>query len=159
MTSTSYSPRSPFLHTAIYCRGKKGLQHCPIPYLTHGSLAFQVQSCSNTAKFLAHRVGGAENVIFPDDETTFEQLHARINRTIEILESLEENSMDGAETKEIILQTGMGNFQFTGQDYVTMFVIPNFHFHLSTGYCLLRSMGVDVGALDYMKDVFHKVEE
>jgi len=97
-------------------------------------------------------------VVLKDDETTFEQLQARIDRTVEILEALDEKSMDGAETREIILQTGMGNFQFNGQDYVTMYAIPNFHFHLSTGYCLLRSMGVNVGALDYMKDVFRKVD-
>jgi len=128
-------------------------------YLTYYSLIFQVQSCSNTAKFLAVRVGGMENVVLEDNETTFEQLHARIERTVQILESLEPNCMNGAETKEIILETGLGKFQFVGQEYVTMFAIPNFHFHLSTGYCLLRKMGVDIGALDYMKDVFHKVEE
>lgn len=50
----------------------------------------------------------------------------------------------------------MGNFKFTGQRYVSEFAIPNFHFHLSSAYCILRHQGVPLGALDYMKDVFEK---
>lgn len=125
----------------------------------HGeSLPYQVQSCSNTAKFLAVRVGGMENVVLEDNETTFDQLQARITRTIEILQSVDPSSLDGKEDEEVIMETGMGNFRFTGQSYVSEFAIPNFHFHLSTAYCILRHLGVDIGAFDYMKDIFHKVE-
>lgn len=53
----------------------------------------------------------------------------------------------------------MGTFRFeTGQTYVSEYAMPNFHFHLTTAYCILRHRGVPVGALDYMKDVFHKLE-
>lgn len=133
--------------------------HHTSTFLIQYRLVYQVQCCSNTAKFLAVRIGGMENVVLEDNETTFEQLYARIERTVQILESLDPHCMDGAETKEIILETSFGKFQFGGQEYVTMFAIPFFHFHLSTAYCVIRKMGVEIGALDYMKDVFHRVEE
>jgi len=97
-------------------------------------------------------------VVLEDNETTFDQLQARITRTIEILQSVDPSSLDGKEDEEVIMETGMGNFRFTGQSYVSEFAIPNFHFHLSTAYCILRHLGVDIGAFDYMKDIFHKVE-
>ncbi|KAJ6106165.1 hypothetical protein N7512_009682 [Penicillium capsulatum] len=121
----------------------------PIPY--------QVQSCSNTSKWLAVRVAGMENVFLEDNETTFEQLQARIERTIGILDSLQPNCMDGMEEKEVLMETGIGTFKFTGSRYVSEFAIPNFHFHLSTCYCIMRHLGVPLDALDYLKDVFEKV--
>ncbi|KAK0717417.1 hypothetical protein B0T26DRAFT_709867 [Lasiosphaeria miniovina] len=120
-------------------------------------IPFQVQSCSNTAKFAAVRVGGLADVTLEDNETTFAELQARIARTIEILESADPHSMDGMEDKEVIMETKMGNFRFTGQRYVSEYAIPNFHFHLTSAYCILRHLGVPVGAFDYLKDVFEKV--
>lgn len=122
-------------------------------------LAYQVQSCSNTAKFLAVRVGGMEDVFLEDKESTFEELQSRISRTIEMLSTLEPHCMDDKEDKEILMKSGMGNFKFTGYDYVIKYAIPNFHFHLGTAYCLLRHLGVPVSAMDYLdvqKDLFVK---
>lgn len=98
-----------------------------------------------------------ENVYLEDNETTFEQLHARIDRTVKMLEGLDPKCMDGSEDKEIIMETKMGKFQFKdGRYYVHQYAIPNFHFHLTSAYCILRTLGVPVGAFDYLKDVFTK---
>jgi hypothetical protein len=121
------------------------------------SLPFQVQSCCNTAKFVAQRVGGLPAVVFEDNETTFEQLQDRIAKTIKLLEEVDPKAFEGKEQAEVIMANRMGDFKFTGQSYVSEFAIPNFHFHLSTAYCILRSLGVPLGALDYLNGMFTKV--
>ncbi|OKL58494.1 hypothetical protein UA08_06359 [Talaromyces atroroseus] len=121
-------------------------------------LPFQVQSCSNTAKFTIQRIGNHEVPTLEDNESTFEELQARIERTIQILEMAKPEAMDALADKEVIMETKMGNFRFaTGQEYVSNYAIPNFHFHLTTAYCIMRHLGVPLGAMDYLKDVFHKV--
>lgn len=118
-----------------------------------------MQACCNTVKFVASRLGGNEDVFFEDDEKTFDELLGRIARTVEVLQRVDAASMDGKEGEEVVMDTRMGKFRFTGQRYISEFVLPNFHFHLSTAYCIMRHLGVPLGALDYMKDVFEKVEE
>jgi uncharacterized protein len=103
-------------------------------------------------------VGGIQDIYLEDNEETFEQLQARIARTIDILKTVDETGMNGKEEKEVMMETKMGNFKFTGQSYVSEYAIPNFHFHLTTAYCILRHLGVPIGAFDYLKGVFHKVE-
>lgn len=125
--------------------------------LTLVRLPYQVQSCSNTAKFLASRLGAQNIPTFEDDEQTFEQLQARITRTIEVLEGVDPEVINGKENDEIIMESKMGNFRFTSQRYVSEYVIPNFHFHLTSAYCIMRTQGVPLGAFDYLKDVFEKV--
>jgi len=121
------------------------------------SLPYQVQSCCNTAKFLVERVGGVPQPKVEDDETTFDELQGRIDQTIKILEEADPRGFEGKEGAEVIMETKMGNFRFTGQRYVSEFAIPNFHFHLTSAYCILRHLGVPIGAFDYLKDVFEKV--
>ena len=125
---------------------------------THPSLTYQIQSMSNTAKFLAVRVGGAENIVLPDDETTFEQLQARITRSIDILLSLDKDSMNGWEDKEVLVTVANGlKFKIEdGVKYVNEYAVPNFHFHMSTAYCILRHLGVPIDAMDYLKDAFQR---
>lgn len=125
--------------------------------LTSGRLDYQVQSCCNTAKFLAARVSGTESVFFEDNEKTFDELQERIAKTVQLLQKVDAKSFDGKEDKEVIMETKMGNFRFTGQRYVSEYALPNFHFHLTTAYCILRHLGVPLGALDYLKDVLEKV--
>ncbi|KAM0345742.1 hypothetical protein ACHAPU_006095 [Fusarium lateritium] len=120
-------------------------------------LPYQVQSCCNTAKFTASRLGASNIPVFEDDEETFEQLQARITKTIEILESVDPESVNGKENEEILMETKVGNFRFTGQRYISEYAIPNFHFHLTSAYCIMRTQGVPLGAFDYLKDVFEKV--
>lgn len=91
-----------------------------------------------------------------DNETTFDELQERISQTIKILEEADPKTFEGKENQELIMESKMGNFRFTGQRYVSEYAIPNFHFHLTTAYCILRHLGVPIGALDYLKDVFEK---
>ncbi|KAI3543224.1 hypothetical protein CABS03_03212 [Colletotrichum abscissum] len=129
------------------------------------SLDYQVQSISNTAKFLATRVARAPDTYFPDDETTFPQLQSRVDATVAILAALDpETSMPaGREDDEILMETkSMGTFRFTGYSYVVQYACPNFHFHLGSAYCILRHLGVPLTAFDYLdtqRDLFVKVEE
>jgi hypothetical protein len=130
--------------------------HIPLSRLT-----YQVQSCSDTVKFMAVRVGGYPNEVFEDNEETFEQLQQRIDKTINILTSLKPDCMDGDESREIIMETkSLGSYKFTAFDYIFKYCIPNFHFHLTSAYCILRTQGVPLSAFDYLdaqKDLFQKV--
>lgn len=124
-----------------------------------------MQSCANTAKFLATRVGRAEVGFEEDNEETFEQLHTRLNTTISILDNLSPTSMGGDDTqdynRQILMPSKMGTFTFTAQDYVYKYAIPNFHFHLCSAYCILRTFGVPVNAFDYLdsdRNLFVKVD-
>lgn len=114
---------------------------------------------SNSSKFLCVRAFGIENIVLEDNETTFPELRARIAKTIEILQSVDPAKIDAKKAIEepIIMQSKMGDFRFeSGQAYLSEFVIPNFHFHLSTAYCILRNLGVPLGATDYLNGVFRK---
>jgi hypothetical protein len=116
-----------------------------------------VQSCCNTAKFLVQRVGDIPQPTVEDNETTFDELQDRITQTIKILEAVSPVDFEGKEAQELIMETKFGSFRFTTkQRYVSELMIPNFHFHLTSAYCILRHLGVPIGALDYLKDVLEK---
>jgi hypothetical protein len=74
-----------------------------------------------------------------DTETTFEDLQARIQKTIEVLQAVEPTSMDGKEESPVVLKTGSGEFTFTGTNYLLNFALPNFFFHVVTAYDILVS--------------------
>ena len=95
--------------------------------------------------------------IFPDDETTFEQLQERISKTLELLESADAQGFEGAEAREIVMKVPVGTFKFeTGQHYLSHFALPNFHFHMSTVYCIMRHLGVPLTMFDYLKGAWEK---
>lgn len=104
----------------------------------------------------ASRMSGATDVFFADDEKTFEDLQTRIAETIELLEGFTSEQFEGKEEKELIMESKAGDFRFTGQSYLSEFAIPNFHFHLTTAYCLLRQQGVPLTAFDYLRGVMVK---
>ena len=66
--------------------------------------------------------------------------------------------MDPKADQEVIMDVKLGKFRFTGERYVAEYAMPNFYFHLSTAYCIVRHLGVPVGVMDYLNDVFEKVE-
>ena len=109
-------------------------------------LTFQIQSASDTAKFMAVRVGGLENERWEDNETTFEQLHERIAKALDFLRKVQPENFAGKEEIEVKVL----NRQFTGVTYLTTFAIPNFYFHLTTAYAILRLKGVELGKSDYL---------
>ena len=108
------------------------------------ALPFQVQRVSDMAKNGAARVSGTDLVSMPDDETTFEQLQARIQKTIEYLKTVSEDSINGKEDKEVVLKSGAREYRFTAQSYLLEFVLPNIYVHVTTADALLRLKGVPV---------------
>jgi hypothetical protein len=99
------------------------------------------------------------DITLADDETTFPELQARITRTIEILNLVNETKLDAKKVADepVIMETKLGNFRFeSGWIYLSEYAIPNFHFHLTSAYCILRHLGVPIGAFDYLGGVFHK---
>ncbi|KAF7526030.1 hypothetical protein G7054_g10909 [Neopestalotiopsis clavispora] len=122
-------------------------------------LISDMRGCCNTAVFFADRVGGMEHVAVEDNEETFDQLVARIDRTVDYLSKVDAGKIDKGAESPVRMETRMGNFQFeSGQTYFSEYALANFHFHLGSAYCILRTQGVPIGALDYLKDVFHKVD-
>jgi hypothetical protein len=114
------------------------------------SLAGQIQRLSDTAKGAASRLTGTDAPSFPDDETTLADLRARIEKTTTYLASVPESAFEGAEERTVVLKTRGGETTFTGKDYLLTFALPNFYFHLTTAYAILRHNGVAVGKLDFL---------
>lgn len=118
------------------------------------ALPAQVQRACDTAKGTVVRVGGVENVVFPDEETSFAELKARIAGVIAFIEATPRVAMEGQEEKAVSLDLPNGqSIPFTGRSFVLNFAIPNFFFHVTMAYALLRHRGVPVGKLDYLGGV------
>ncbi|MGV8939474.1 MAG: DUF1993 domain-containing protein [Allorhizobium sp.] len=115
-----------------------------------GNLIAQIQRASDTAKFAVVRVGEIESISMADEEVTFEDLHGRINRTVEFLKSAPAGSMDGRDDAMVELKSGGSVRSFTARDYILGFALPNFFFHVTTAYAILRHKGVPIGKLDYL---------
>lgn len=113
-------------------------------------LARQVQIACDTAKGAAARLAQAEIPKHPDTETTFAELQARIAKTADFLKTVTPAQLQGAESRDIEIKFPNGSWKFTGIGYLTDFVLPNFYFHMSTVYALLRNNGVDVGKADFL---------
>ena len=113
--------------------------------------ARQIQIASDGAKACVARLAGIEVPKWGDDETTLDELRARVRRTIEYVQSFEPARFEGSEQREILVPTRAGEpRRFTGEDYLRFFVLPNFYFHLTTAYALLRHAGVELGKRDYL---------
>ncbi len=110
----------------------------------------QIQLVSDTAKGLAARLGDVENPSYADDEATFAELHERLQKTIDFINSVPEAGFAGADTRDIVIKFPSRTMEFTGLGYLTGFAIPNFFFHVSTAYAILRHNGVPIGKSDYL---------
>ena len=113
-------------------------------------LSRQIQIASDTSKNAGARLAGLETPSFPDTETDFAQLQERIAKTVKYLEGISAGQLEGSETREIVLKFPGREMRFTGADYLTMFALPNFYFHLTTAYAILRHNGVSIGKSDFM---------
>lgn len=113
-------------------------------------LSAQIQRASDTAKGTASRLSGLAAPNFPDDETTFDELQARINKTIHFLEGIPADAIDGQEQREVKMMLRGEEHLMTGQTYLTHFGLPNFMFHVTTAYGILRHKGVKLGKMDYL---------
>jgi hypothetical protein len=114
------------------------------------SLTKQVQMTTDTAKFVAVRVGQIENDPGADDEASFADVQARVAKAIAFLQAASPDGFEGREDATVVLTTPSGDIPFTGSNYVHGFAIPNFFFHLSMAYALLRMKGVPLGKLDFL---------
>lgn len=110
----------------------------------------QIQIASDAAKGAAARLAGVEAPSMPDTETTILELQERISKTIAFLKSVPAEKFAGAEDREIVLKFPNGEFRFTGRDFLTNFALPNFFFHVTTAYGLLRSKGITIGKMDFL---------
>lgn len=112
-------------------------------------LSRQVQIATDLVKGCAARLAGIEVPCYEDNESTFSELQARITKTMAFLQSVNAAQIDGSEERNITPKFGSRELSFSGQEYLLDFVIPNFHFHLTTTYAILRHHGVEIGKSDY----------
>lgn len=110
----------------------------------------QIQMASDAAKGAAARLAGVEVPSMPDTETTLAELKERIARTVAFIESLDPAAFNGAENREIVLKFPQGEMKFTGRDFLTGFALPNFFFHVTIAYALLRANGAPIGKMDFL---------
>ncbi|CAB3634695.1 hypothetical protein CEY09_13150 [Achromobacter marplatensis] len=113
-------------------------------------LSGQIQRASDAAKFAVQRLSQGQAPKFPDEETTFAQLQQRIADTIAYLQSVTPEQVDGAESRKVVVNFGDFKPEFTGEDYLLTFALPNFYFHVTTAYAILRNAGVKIGKLDFL---------
>jgi hypothetical protein len=117
------------------------------------SLTRQVQFASDTSKGAVARLAGLDVPGFADTETTLPDLKARIAKTLEFIATVRPDQIDGSEGRDISLKAGSRELSFKGQDYLVTFALPNFYFHVTTAYAILRHNGVPIGKLDFLAGV------
>jgi uncharacterized protein len=115
-------------------------------------LASQFQMASDGAKAAMARLSGLEAPAMADTETSFDELRDRCDRTISFIESIDPTTLLDAAEREIILKfpNGMG-YVFSGKTFLTGFALPNFFFHVTTAYAILRASGVGLGKQDFLQ--------
>jgi uncharacterized protein len=113
-------------------------------------LSAQVQIACDTAKGAAARLAGVEIPKHEDTEATISELKARVAKTLEFIRTIKPEQLQGAETREVILQFSGSTLKFNGLNYLTNFALPNFFFHVTMAYALLRKNGVELGKRDFL---------
>jgi uncharacterized protein len=113
-------------------------------------LSRQIQIATDMAKGCAARLAGIEVPSYEDNESTFDELQARIAKTIDFLQSVSADQVNGSEEKTVTLKLRNRDINFVGQPYLLHFVLPNFYFHLTAAYAILRHNGVELGKMDYV---------
>lgn len=113
-------------------------------------LVRQVQIATDMSKGAVARLAQADIPSYADTETSFEELRARLARTIDFINSFKPEQLEGAEGRTVTLKIGGQERSFQGDDYLMNFVLPNVHFHATTTYDILRHCGVELGKRDYI---------
>lgn len=113
-------------------------------------LSRQVQIACDVSKGAAARIAGIEAPSFEDNESSFEELQERISKTIDFLNSVPAEQINGTEDKTVKFQAGSFEIDFTGATYLSMWALPNLYFHVTTTYNILRHNGVELGKLDFV---------
>ena len=115
-----------------------------LPFVT------QVQIACDSAKFAVARLAGVEAPKFADDERTLAELKERVRRTVAYVQSVPAAQIDGSEERDITVPRRAGAMVLKGEAYLKHNALPNFFFHATTAYALLRHNGVDLGKGDYL---------
>jgi hypothetical protein len=111
----------------------------------------QVQIATDFAKGVTARLAGEEVPSYLDNETTFSELKARITKTLHFISSIPAEKIEGSETRDIIIRPGTPKEKkFNGESYLLHYGLPQFFFHITTAYAILRSNGINIGKPDYM---------
>jgi len=110
----------------------------------------QIQLTTDFAKGAAGRLSGSEPPKWDDTETTVAELHTRIQKALDYLATFQPAQFDAAGTRAIELKTPVGTLNFTGEAFLLHWAVPNFYFHCTTAYNLLRHNGVPIGKFDFL---------
>ncbi|MGV7211351.1 DUF1993 family protein [Oxalobacteraceae bacterium A2-2] len=110
----------------------------------------QIQIACDFAKGAAARLGGQEVPAYEDKEQSFEELKARIAKTLAYIDSVPQGAIEGSETRAITTGSGDKTKHFTGQTYLFHYALPHFYFHATTAYDILRHNGLEIGKKDYI---------
>lgn len=113
-------------------------------------LSRQVQIATDHAKGASARLAGVEPPSFADTETTFAELQQRIQKTLDYVKGLKPGQFDGADVRDVTLNLGGQKYTWKGSVYLNNFALPNFFFHATTTYNILRHNGVEVGKRDFL---------
>jgi uncharacterized protein len=113
-------------------------------------LTRQVQIATDMSKGAAARLAGIEIPTYEDDETTFAELQARIDKTINFINTVKPEQLVGSESREVSITVRKVELMFNGQDYLLKWVNPNVYFHVTTAYNILRHNGVKLGKPDFL---------
>jgi hypothetical protein len=110
----------------------------------------QIGIATDHVKGALARLSGAEPPKWPDTEKTLDELRARVQKAIDYAKGFTPAQLDGSETREIALPTPRGPLKMSGERYLVGFALPNFFFHATMTYALLRQGGVEIGKMDYL---------
>ncbi len=113
-------------------------------------LVRQVQIATDQAKGACGRLAGVELPVFADTETSFEELKKRLARTVAFIKGLKPAQIDGSEDREIAIKVAGQLRRFKGQNYLINYALPNFYFHVTTAYAILRHCGIEIGKSDFI---------
>jgi len=113
-------------------------------------LTAQIQRASDASRLAAIRLGELAPLPMPDEETTFAELKDRVQRTIDFLETVKPEQLNGREDATVVLEFPGNRLEFRALDYALGFALPNFWFHVTTAYGLLRMKGVPIGKRDFL---------
>ncbi len=113
-------------------------------------LARQIQAFCDHAKNASFRLAGKTAPAFEDKETSIAELRQRIRATLDLLKSIDASDMEGGEDREILIPAGAHKLRMEGANYMLHFALPNFYFHLTTAYDILRAAGVEIGKRNFL---------
>jgi hypothetical protein len=113
-------------------------------------LTKQIQIATDNAKGCVARLAGQQIEAIEDTETTFAELQARIKKVLGIVESYKPEQFEGSEAREITIKIPNMELKFSGLDYVNQWAMPNFYFHVTMAYAILRHNGIELGKKDFL---------